>query len=136
MPQIVNTPFTFIDGDELGEVYRPYIFVKAYSKFTNSWRDVRMVVDSGADYTLLPQRYAVILGIDLDKECKTGPSKGIGGEEKIYQYRDLPIKIGEWERKIPVGFLMRDGVPPLLGRLGCTEILKIIFADKRTIFEI
>ena len=135
MPQIINSPFTFIGSDEFGEIHRPYVFIKVYSKLINSWREVRMVVDSGADFTLLPKRYAEILGIDLDKECKLDSSSGIGGEEKIYQYKNLPIKIGSWEKIIPVGFLMRDGVPPLLGRLGCLEVLKVIFNNKRTVFE-
>lgn len=135
MSKIIDTPFSFIIGDEFGDIYRPYVYIFIFSKRSNEWVPVRMIVDSGADFTLLPRKYAAILGIDLEKECKLNSSSGIGGEEKIYQYKSLPIKIGNWEKKIPVGFLLRDSVPPLLGRLGCLEILKVIFNNKRTVFE-
>ena len=94
-----------------------------------------MVVDSGADYTLLPKKYAAILGIDLEKECVYNSSQGIGGEEKICFYKNLPVKIKNWETKIPVGFILRNSIPPLLGRAGCLEALKVIFEKRRTVFE-
>lgn len=93
-----------------------------------------MIINSGADYTLLPKRYAAVLGIQLE-ECEEEKTVGIGGEEVVYQYRDLPIKIGTWEHKIPVGFLEREDTPALMGRLGCIEAIKLIFEGHKSILQ-
>ena len=94
-----------------------------------------MVIDTGADYSLLPKRYAGILGIDLIKDCFAETTLGIGGSESVYQYKNLPIKIGKWQKEIPVGFLERDDIPPLLGRLSCLEVFRLIFDKKESVFE-
>lgn len=94
-----------------------------------------MIIDTGADYTLLPKRYAMILGIDIEKECLVETTLGIGGSETVYQYKDLPIRIGGWQRQIPVGFLERDDIPSLLGRLDCLELLRLVFEDRKSYLE-
>jgi hypothetical protein len=95
-----------------------------------------MIVDSGADYTLFPKKYAAILGIDLGQECTVETTLGVGGAESVYQYKKLPVKIGNWQKKIPVGFLERNDVPPLLGRLECLEVFHLHFKNKQSIFEL
>lgn len=134
MPEIAVFPFTFIGKTKLGEIYRPYAIVLAYSRARSKWQPVEMVVDTGADYTLLPKRYSVILGIDLTRDCAAETTLGVGGVETVYQYKNLPVKLGNWEKKIPVGFLERDDVPALLGRLDCLEELNLNFRDRKTIF--
>ena len=118
----------------LGIIQRPYAIVFIQSK-NKEWYPIEMLVDTGADYTLLPRKYAYILGIDLATECVAKTTLGIGGQETIYLYKSLSIKLGDWFRKIPVGFLERDDVPPLIGRLEFIEILKVIFENYTTIFE-
>jgi len=93
-----------------------------------------MIIDSGADYSLLPKRYAAVLGIRLE-ECEEEKTVGIGGVEVVYQYKNLPIKVGSWEQKIPVGFLEREDIPALMGRLGCIEVIKLIFEDHKSILQ-
>lgn len=133
--QKIRFPFTFIGKAKLGKIYRPYAVILIFSKLTNKWLPVEMVVDSGADYTLFPKRYAQILGIDINLDCLAETTLGVGGIETVYQYKRLPIKIDSWKQEIPVGFLERDDVPSLLGRLECLEKLRLTFADKITIFE-
>lgn len=53
----------------------------------------------------------------------------------VYLYKNLQIKIGQWQEKVPVGFLERDDIPPLLGRLKCMEILKVTFENRITTLE-
>lgn len=100
------------------------------------WLPVNMVVDSGADYTLLPRKYALILDVDLGKDCLVETSLGVGGSETVYLYKKLLIKMGSWQNEIPVGFLERDDIPALLGRLEFIEILRVVFENHKTIFEI
>jgi hypothetical protein len=92
-----------------------------------------MVVDSGADYSLLPGRYAALLDVDL-RRCVRRTTGGIGGPERIYLHKSLVVRLGTWQKKVPVGFLGRDDVPPLLGRLGFMEVLDVRFVNHETIF--
>lgn len=135
MSRIVSFPFTYIGKTKLGQVHRPYAIVSAFSKIRNRWQPLEMVIDTGADYTLLPKRYAFLLGIDFRHDCLTEKTLGVGGTEKVYQYNKLPIKISSWQNEIPVGFLDRDDLPPLLGRLGCLELLRLVFDKKTSLFE-
>jgi len=94
-----------------------------------------MLVDSGADYTLLPHVYAAHLGIQLDSESHAFDTMGIGGSERVFLLRHWPMRLGLWERKIPLGFLTRNDIPPLLGRQTCLETFKLTLFRHRTIFS-
>lgn len=131
----VKFPFTYVGKTRLGRIYRPYAIVHLFSKVRDKWQPVEMVIDTGADYSLLPRRYATILGIDINTSCQPETTLGVGGVETVYQYKNLAIKIGKWKGKIPVGFLERDDVPPLLGRLACLESFKLTFVDLVSFFE-
>lgn len=132
----VKSPFTYIGKTKLGKIFRPYIMISAYSKQKKEWQQIEMVIDTGADYTIFPKRFAEILGINLKSDCEIENTKGIGGTERVYQYSKLPCKIGNWQKEIPVGFLDRDDIPPLLGRLACLELMRLVFEKRKSIFEI
>lgn len=136
MPKIASFPFTLIGKTKFGVIYRPYAIISAYSKARKKWQPLEMIIDSGADYTLLPKKYAEILGVDLLNNCLVETTLGIGGAETVYQYKHLPIKIGEWKKKIPVGFLERNDIPALLGRLECLETLHLTFKNKESVFNL
>lgn len=118
-----------------GYVHRPIARVDFWSRKLNGWIRVIMIVDTGADYTLLPRFYAQDLGIDLRRECKTHWTGGIGGREKVYLFREMKVRLGKWERTIPLGFLDRDNIPPLLGREDFLETFKITLANHYTSFS-
>lgn len=131
--QIIKSHFKNIGKTKLGDIWRPFINVSLLSKKKKEWWPIEMLVDSGADYTMLPRRYAENLGIDLNINCSTITTSGIGGAETVYIYNNMEIKIGDWQKKIPIGFLERDDIPALLGRLKCLEVLEIIFKQYWTI---
>ena len=131
----IEFPFTKISKGPLGEIFRPYAEVLIFAKKRKVWLPANMVIDTGADYTLLPRKYAISLGIDLSNDCIAETSLGVGGSETVYLYKNLLIKLGSWQKKIPVGFLERDDIPALLGRLEFIEALKVIFENHKTIFE-
>lgn len=118
-----------------GVIYRPVAQVFLKHTKIEKWRPVTMIVDSGADYTLLPFWFAPALGIDLKRDCHQYSTVGIGGTEKVYFYKNLPAKLGTWERIIPVGFLAHDDIPPLLGRQGFLETFATVFFSRRTLFS-
>ncbi len=59
---------------------------------------------------------------------------GVGGTETVYLFKKLPVRLGAWEAKVPVGFLSRDNVPPLLGRQGFLEELRVVLDLHTTYF--
>lgn len=117
-------------------VYRPVAWVEFWSKITNDWIGVWMVIDSGADYSLLPNYMSEYLGIDPKHDCRSFSTSGIGGEEKVYLFEKAKVRLGEWKITAPVGFLENDTIPPLLGRQGFMEIFATLFFKHKTYFSI
>ena len=78
--------------------------------------EIWAIVDTGADYTLLPRFLSQDLQVDLEKDCKVYKILGVGGSQRSYFLPQITAKLGSWTRKIPIGFLDSDEVPPLMGR--------------------
>ena len=131
--EIAKFPFRKIGKEYLGTIWRPYAIVLILSK-NNEWVPVEMIVDTGADYTLLPKKYAEILGIDLIN-CVPKTTLGVGGSETVYLYKSLTVRLKNWQKQIPVGFLERDDIPALLGRLEFIEAFEVIFKNFEIIFK-
>lgn len=127
--------FEEVSSPIFGTVYRPVAWVDFWSKAKREWIGIWMVVDSGADYTLLPQYMSRYLGVNLLRDCKTFSTLGIGGEEKVYLLEKAKIKLGEWQITAPIGFLARNSVPPLLGRHSFMEKFSTLFFNYKTFFS-
>lgn len=83
--------------------------VDLWSARFKKWVSYSMIVDTGADYTLLPLSDAADLGVDLEKDCRSFATRGIGGTETVYLLRRrMKAKIGDFTRNIPIGFLARS----------------------------
>lgn len=117
-----------------GIIHRPMAKVLFWSKKDGNWVSIRMVIDTGADYSLLPRFIADQLGINLKKDCQKFYTRGVGGTEKVYFLPKTKIKLGDWERIVPVGFLDKDNIPPLLGRQGFLEIFEVLFSSNHTVY--
>ncbi len=136
MASRVSFPFERRPSPLFGAVHRPMTVTELWSRKLRSWVRVAMLVDTGADYTVLPRIYSDHLGVRLDAECHTFDTMGIGGSERVFLLRHWPMRLGRWERQIPIGFLTRNDVPPLLGRQACLETFRVIFFRHRTMFSI
>ena len=124
----VKFDFEYGGKSYFGEVFRPVAKVSFKSPNLPIWSDVWMVVDTGADFTILPRYVSRDLGISLEKECVLDSTVGVGGKQKIYLYKAKIIaKIGNVLRKIPLAFFDGDEVPALLGRLGFLETFDVEF---------
>lgn len=128
-------PFEKVPSSVFGTVHRPIAWVEFWSKSTKNWLGIWMVVDSGADYSLLPNYMSGYLGVDLKKDCRIFSTQGIGGKEKVFLLQKTKVRLGKWKRNIPVGFLARDTVPPLLGRQGFMENFATLFYNHKTLFS-
>ena len=117
-------------------VKRPIVLVDIWSIKLNKFLTYSFIVDTGADYTLLPKIIAKDLGIDILKDCYLYESKGIGGREHVYFLKKkIAIKIGESKRQIPIGFIDRNDIPPLLGRQQCLDTFTLTFSQFTTTFS-
>lgn len=136
----MDVKFSFEDAGQgtFGHTFRPVAKVTFKSPTMGKWVDIWMIVDTGADYTILPRHFSEKLRISLEKDCIKDITSGVGGEQVVYLYKyKILTKVGSLERKVPIAFLDSDEVPALLGRLGFletfdTEFLKshhIIFRD-------
>ncbi len=134
--KIISSPFSFKGIGHLGSIYRPYLKIHITSEKIDEWIPVEVVVDTGADYCMFPQKFAEILDIDIKKECYAEKTLGVGGKEAVYLYKKgIRMKINTWEKTVPVGFLGDDNIPVLLGRLGCLELLTLTMKHHTTTLE-
>lgn len=114
--------------NRFGPIYRPVAQVSFQSPNIDLWMHVWMVVDTGADYTLLPRYLASKMRISLETDCVKESTFGVGGEQTMYFVKEkVKAKIGKFERRVPLAFLDSNEVPPLLGRLGFLETFDVSF---------
>lgn len=126
----VNFDFEKTGKCFFGDVFRPVAKVSFMSPSKkDNWSDIWMIVDTGADFTILPKYVSQDLGISLENDCILDTTVGVGGEQKIHLFRGkIKTKIGNLERKVPIAFFDSDEVPPLLGRLGFLETFEATFS--------
>ncbi|TSC87788.1 MAG: hypothetical protein G01um101416_313 [Microgenomates group bacterium Gr01-1014_16] len=120
----------------LGQVKRPIALVSINSQDLNKWFIYTMIVDTGADFSLLPFHSILNLGLDIERDCREAYLSGAGGKLKIH-FLKKPIlaRIGHWQGKITLGFAENDDLPPILGRHKALDHFHLHFHKFKTIFE-
>lgn len=120
----MDVKFSFEEAGRsyFGQVFRPIAKVSLQSPISMLWADTWMVVDTGADFTILPRYLSEDLEISLEHDCITDVTVGVGGQQTIYLVKSkIKARIGSMERMIPLAFFDTNEVPALLGRLGFLE---------------
>ena len=126
-------PVPRIGKEYLGTIWRPYATVMIRGS-NQRWISVEMVVDSGADHTLLPGRYAALLGIDLHA-CVKRATAGVGGPENIYLYKVLDRQFGKLAKKKSRSDSWAATTYRLCwGVWGSSESLDVRFRNRQSIF--
>lgn len=132
----MDVKFSFGDAGNgiFGRIFRPIAKVTFHSPKVDKFVDVWMIIDTGADYTILPRHFSEKLRISLERDCIKDTTKGVGGDKTVYlcKFR-VKAKVGPYERDIPLGFLDSNEIPPLLGRLGFLETFDIEFLKKHIV---
>jgi hypothetical protein len=128
----VKFPFENVGKISFGHVYRPVAKVSLKSLKNEIWTTTWMIVDTGADFTILPQYISQDLQISLEKDCIKDETIGVGGEQAIFLCKSkIRTRIGSLERNIPLAFFDNNEVPALLGRLGFMETFNIEFRKNK-----
>ena len=95
---------------------------------------VLVTIDSGADVTVISNRHAASLHIDLEQLKPTRSMEGAGGT-RYPVYRKIWLEAllcGNWIR-LPVLFYANDTPRGLLGRAGAFEAMRIAFVHGRQV---
>lgn len=130
----VKFSFEYNGKGKFGRIYRPIAKVTLQSPSTDNLVDVWMIVDTGADYTILPRLFSEKLRISLEVDCKKDVTYGVGGEQTIYFCKKkIKAKVGSFKREIPLAFFDSNEVPALLGRLGFLETFDTEFLKKHVV---
>ena len=93
-------------------------------------------LDSGADCTIIPKKYADEVGIDIRKgERKSGTV--YGGKIDLYYFENITIAVRSDKFEIPVSFVDVEEDMALLGLEGFFERYKIIIdrCEKTLVLE-
>lgn len=132
----VSFDYQYIGESYFGKIYRPVAKVTFKSPKNNVYLTTWMVVDSGADHTILPVSLAQKLDISVESDCHKDVTAGIGGEQTIYFLKNkIQAQIGKISKKVPLGFLDSKDVPPLLGRLGFMELFEVTLGKNKVVFK-
>ena len=130
----VKFRFEDVGQGKFGHIWRPIAKVTLKSLQMNKQVIFWMIVDTGADYTIIPRDFSRKLRISLERDCFKDTTYGVGGAETIYFCKTkVQAKIGNLERKIPLAFFGNNDVPPLLGRLGFLETFNTHFLKNHTV---
>lgn len=125
----VTFPFENVGSNAFGKIFRPVAKVTLADAIS-----VWMIVDTGADYTIIPRHFSQKLKISLENDCQKDVTFGVGGSQTIYFLKSkIPAKIGNIERTIPLAFFDTNEVPALLGRLGFLETFTTEFFKNHTV---
>lgn len=94
-----------------------------------------MIVDTGADYCVFPASVALDVGVALGA-CEPHTASGVGGQQQVFVHRAARMRLGPWELLVPVGFVEREDLPPLLGRSHCLDRFDLRLRQFATTFSI
>lgn len=130
----VKFPFEYVGRCFFGPVQRPIAKVSLKSPKSDIWTDTWMVVDTGADFSILPRYISKDLKISLEHDCVKDITVGVGGERIVYLCKSkIKARIGQFEREIPLAFFDSNDIPALLGRLGFLETFDTEFLKKHVV---
>ena len=124
----VKFPYENNGKGPFGQIFRPIAKVTFKSIKLPVFVDVWMIVDTGADYSILPRLFSQKLRISLERDCIKDVTHGVGGEQVVYFVKEkIEARIGKFNRKVPIAFFDSNEVPALLGRLGFLETFNTVF---------
>lgn len=105
---------------------RPVAQIEIKAK-TSDWVPTIMYIDSGADVSLLPRNFGLLLGLDLTKNI--GEIRGIGEAVVPLSLQKVEMKLGVEKISAQVAIALINEVPYILGRLDVFKLFRISFQE-------
>ena len=110
----------------LGDILRPIAQLEIKSEKTD-WFPVIMYIDSGADISLVPRNFGLLLNLDLTENL--GQIRGIGEAIVPLSLQDVKLRIEKHKIKIKIAVALINEVPYVLGRYDFFKLFKISFQE-------
>jgi len=123
---MIEFEFEKAQTQRLGEILIPTIPVTIVGPKRRL--NVFMLLDSGADLSLVPYSVGETIGLELDIE-KRSEVQGIGEGIVPYILSPLRIKIVEVEIPVRIGWALIEEVPFILGRLDVFQKFSVEFRE-------
>ena len=124
---MMEFPFKAIDTDQLGIIYRPVATVRV--KGPKNEVLTEMLIDSGADISIIPFELGSYLGFLIEKNEDIKSLGGISGGIPVV-YRKIRVEIGAFVINIKVAWAVVEDVPEILGRVDFFDEFDIEFKQK------
>jgi predicted aspartyl protease len=111
-----------------GLLLTPHLALQVSTKY--GWRPFRFLLDTGADYTVVPESLAELIGIDLTR-CRK--EHVFGNEDRPVPARvgSITIHLGSEVIALRCHFLNGESAPYLLGRMDLLTRFNIFFHNDR-----
>ena len=123
---MIEFPFKKRHSKQLGVIYKPLIPVTIVEPQYSV--NLFMLLDSGADLSLIPYSVGEAIGLELDMHNRS-EVQGIGEGSIPYILSQVVLHIGEREMPIRVGWALLEEVPLILGRLDVFRYFAIEFRE-------
>ena len=123
---MIELPFKKAYSKKLGEVLKPIVPVTIIGPKQSV--NISMLLDSGADLSLIPYAVGETIGLELDMENRS-EVQGIGEGRVPYILSQAEIKIGDIETPLRIGWALIEEVPLILGRLDVFQKFSIEFRE-------
>lgn len=101
---------------------------------TSSWLRADMVVDTGADLSLVSRSIGQVLGMKPAPRERRDELNGVGGPVEFVERKPV-VRWRQQQLNIPVAWAFVDDVPCLLGRHGFLDRFEVCFDGRRKQFK-
>ncbi len=126
--RVIEFPYTLYKGLSV-----PIIPVQLQNR--GDWFELWAFVDSGATFSIFAAREALDMGLDLSQAMRRMIIVGDGSFIPVL-FVKLPMRIGEIELNVEVGFSEKLGVGfNLLGRKDVFNAFRVCFSDEKKIIS-
>ena len=122
-----------MESSLVGTIERPVadIFMRTTG---GEWIEFHPFIDSGADITLIPYSFGLMLGLSKDSE-KIKELKGVRGIALPVVISKVKMRIGNIELNPRVAWALIEEAPPLLGRLDIFDKFDITFKENEGVIS-
>jgi len=123
---VIEFPFERRQSQRFGAIFKPIIPVRISGPIRAV--NVFMLVDSGADLSILPYSVGETLGLQFDIGTRS-EVQGIGEGAVPYVLGEVELQLSGIALRVRIGWALIEEVPFLLGRLDVFRELAIEFRE-------
>lgn len=123
---MIEFPFEKVYSKKLGKILKPFIPITIIGQSRGV--NIRMLLDSGADISLIPYSVGETIGLEPDLANRSEVC-GIGEGSIPYILSPVRIKVENIESSIRIGWALVEEVPFILGRLDVFQQFSIEFRE-------